>query len=72
MILSGKGEYKMCNISFTEEEKDAVIPQIACRLDVLKTLMAEAGENKDSRRVLELAKFIDRIEGFYNKLMWAK
>jgi len=62
----------MPTITFTNEEKDAVIPQIACRLDELKTLMVEAGEKKDTRRILELAKFIDKIEGFYNKLMWAK
>jgi len=62
----------MCTMNFTEEEKDAVIPQIACRLDELKALMAKAGEKKDTRRVLELVKFIDKIESFYNKLMWAK
>jgi len=62
----------MCTMNFTEEEKEAVIPQIACRLDELKVLMAEAGEKKDTRRVLELAKFIEKIESFYNKLMWAK
>lgn len=62
---------KIYNITFTKEEKDAVLPQIACRLDELESLMVKAGEQKNTKRVLELATFINHIREFYNKLMMA-
>lgn len=59
-------------MSITKAEKDAVLPQIACRLDELESMMAEAGGRKDAKRVLELAEFIGHIRSFYNKLLYVQ
>lgn len=59
----------MYKVEFSKEERDAVLPQIASRLTDLEELMAKAGENKDTGRVLELAKFIEHIRDFYIRMM---
>lgn len=62
----------MLTISFTREERDAVLPQLSCRLDELETLMSEEAIRKNTKRVLELAKFIENIRNFTNTLINAK
>lgn len=59
-------------VKFTKEEKEAVYPQIASRLDSLNELLCKAGEKKDVERVMELSDFIQNIKSFYYKFINAK
>lgn len=62
----------MFTITFTDEERDAVLPQLSCRLDELDQLLTKEAEKKNTRRVIELSKFIEIIRGFTNKMLMAE
>jgi hypothetical protein len=59
----------MVTIELTEEERDALLIQVGCRLDELKKLATESG---DFGRIMELVTFIAPIQSGYDKLLGVK